>query len=121
MVVLQHNDGVLDVRYAGDKMTFVTNLAEVLPEVLPQSIVSRKVFVDEQVRVLLFGFAAGESLSEHTAAQPAILHFVQGQARVTLDDEEVSAVAGTFIHMPAHLPHSVYAETDVVMMLTLLK
>jgi quercetin dioxygenase-like cupin family protein len=103
-------------------MTFVTNLNEVLPEVLPESIVSRKVFADEQVRVVLFGFAAGESLSEHTAAQAAMLHFVQGQARVTLGEAEaVTAVPGTFIHMPAHLPHSVYAETDVVMMLTLLK
>ena len=102
-------------------MAFVTNLAEMLPEVLPESIVSRKVFSDEQVRVVLFGFAAGESLSEHTAAQAAILHFIEGQARVTLGEEEVSAVPGTFIHMPAHLPHSVYAETDVVMLLTLLK
>jgi quercetin dioxygenase-like cupin family protein len=98
-------------------MAFVTNLAEVLPEILPESIVSRKVFSDEKVRVVLFGFAAGESLSEHTA----ILHFVQGQARVMLAEEAVTAVPGTFIHMSANLPHSVYAETDVVMLLTLLK
>jgi len=30
--------------------------------------------------VVVFGFAQGEELSEHTASMPAVLHFLQGEA-----------------------------------------
>ncbi|GJM39884.1 MAG: hypothetical protein DHS20C20_01660 [Ardenticatenaceae bacterium] len=53
----------------------VGNLAELLPEIPAESIVSRKVYSDDFLKVALFGFAAGEELTEHTAAFPATLHF----------------------------------------------
>ena len=52
---------------------------------------------------------------------PAILHFIQGEASLTLSDETVEAGTGTWIHMPANLQHSVHAKTPVVMLLMLLK
>ena len=71
--------------------------------------------------MVLFGFAPGQSLSEHTASKPAILYFVEGEAALTLGDEEQTAGAGSFVHMAANLPHSVLAKTRVVMLLLLLK
>ena len=91
-----------------------------LPEIAPDSIVSRTFFSDQHVKVILFGFAAGQELSEHTASKPAILHFLQGSARLTLGSDETTAAPGAWVHMPPNLPHSVYAETPVVMMLYLL-
>jgi quercetin dioxygenase-like cupin family protein len=69
----------------------------------------------------LFGFGAGQELSQHTASMPAIMHFLRGEADVGLGADTVAAAAGTWIHMPAELPHSVHAKTPVVMLLTLLK
>lgn len=90
-----------------------------LPEIPPDSIVSRTFYSDDRLKAILFGFAAGQELSEHTAARPAILHFLQGQARLTLGDHATTAGPGTWVHMQPHLPHSIYAETTVVMLLTM--
>lgn len=69
------------------------------------------------VRPILFKFAAGEILSEHTSSYPAVLIFLSGRAAVTLGEDHHEAGPGTWIYMPPHLPHSVTAETPVVMVL----
>lgn len=97
----------------------VENLAALLPEIPAESIVSRKVYSDDLLKVTLFGFAAGEALTEHTAAFPATLHFLSGEATLTLGNDTFEAQAGTWVQMPAHLPHSVLAKTAVTMLLTL--
>jgi quercetin dioxygenase-like cupin family protein len=86
-----------------------------------QGILSRTLFNDHRLKVVLFGFAPGEELSEHTASMPAVLHFVKGEAKVTLGDDFVEAQPGTWVHMPSGLRHSVRAQTPVVMLLLLLK
>ncbi len=82
---------------------------------------SRTILNDERLKAVLFAFSAGQELSEHTAATPAIMHFLDGEAEVTLGDERVSAGAGTWIHMQPHLKHSIRANTAVRMLLLLLK
>ena len=52
---------------------------------------------------------------------PAILHLIQGEATLTLDDDTVEAQPGTWIHMEQNLKHSVKTKTQVVMLLLLLK
>ena len=76
---------------------------------------------DDRLKAVLFGFAQGEELSEHTASMPAVLHFLQGEATVTLGDDRHEATAGAWAHMPAGLKHSIQARTPVVMLLFLLK
>jgi quercetin dioxygenase-like cupin family protein len=100
---------------------FVANLGELLPEIPADSIVSRTLFSDDQVKAVLFGFAAGQELSEHTASTPAILHILEGQATLTLGDQTQAAGPGTWVHMPARLPHALVAQTPVVMLLLLLR
>lgn len=85
------------------------------------STISRTIYQDPSVKAVLFGFDAGQELSEHTAGTPAIIHIVQGSAHMTLGEESLSAQANTWIHMPARTPHSIRAETPVVMLLLLLK
>ncbi|HEC23895.1 MAG TPA: cupin domain-containing protein [Chloroflexi bacterium] len=101
--------------------TYIADLAGSIPEVPEDSILSRTIFESEQIKVMLFGFAAGEELSEHTASMPAILHFLEGEADLTLGDDRMEAGPGTWVHMPAHLSHSIQAKTAVVMMLMLIK
>lgn len=97
----------------------IDDLLAQLPKIPPDSIVSRTFYADDRLKAILFGFAAGQELSEHTASRPAILHFLQGQARLTLGDHATTAGPGTWVRMQPHLPHSIYAETTVVMLLTM--
>jgi quercetin dioxygenase-like cupin family protein len=52
-----------------------------------KDILSRTLFNDDRLKVVAFGFAQGEELSEHTASMPAVLHFLQGEAKLTLGDD----------------------------------
>lgn len=101
---------------------FVCNdLASQLPELAADSIISRTIYRDEQIRTILFAFAAGQELSEHATSFTAVLHFLQGEAHVTLGTEEIEAKAGSWIRMAPNLKHSVYAKTPVQMLLTMIK
>ncbi len=101
--------------------TYLANLSDLLPDIPPDSIVSRAIYTDDRLRAVLFGFAAGQELSEHTASQPAILHVLEGEAHLTLGEDTMSAHAGTWVHMPPHLRHSIVAKTPLVMLLLLIK
>jgi len=50
---------------------------------------------------------------------PAVLHFLQGEAKLTLGDDTVEARPGTWVHMAKGLRHSIQAKTPVVMLLLL--
>lgn len=101
--------------------THIANLIEQVPDIPADSIVSRTVYSDDRLKTILFGFAPGQELSEHTSAQTAILHFVQGEAELTLGEDTMTAQAGTWVHMPPHLPHSITAKTTVLMLLMMFK
>lgn len=98
---------------------YIDNLMALLPDIPADSIVSRTFYADGRLKAILFGFAAGQELSEHTAARPAIMHFLQGHARLTLGGHATTADPGAWVHMQPGLPHSVFAETTVVMLLTM--
>lgn len=102
------------------KATVCDNVLQGL-KIQPNQTISKTLYQDSQLKVVLFGFAPGQELSEHTAAGPVILQFLSGEAHVSLGEESVQAVAGTFLHMPAHLPHSIAAETETRMLLLLWK
>ena len=101
--------------------TFLQNLSELTPTIQPDSIVSKSVANSDSLKAILFGFAAGQELSEHTAAMPAILHFLQGTAVLTLGADTMNVTEGSWVEMEPNLPHSIVAETDVVMLLIMLK
>lgn len=84
-------------------------------------IISRTIYQDSSVKAVIFGFGLGQELSEHTASKPAIMHFLSGEAAVTLGDRDLAAAAGTWVHMAAGQPHSIVARTPVTMLLLLMK
>lgn len=104
-----------------DAFTYIKDLEGLIDSFPPDSILSRKIYQDESLKTILFGFQPGQELSEHTAAVPAILHFLRGEATLILGEETRSAHRGTWIHLPARLPHSIQAKTETLMLLTLLK
>lgn len=104
-------------------MDSYTHILDLAAEAEPPAdgILSRTVFQNEQIKAVLFGFGQGQELSEHTAAKPAMLFFVKGEAVVGLGSDTCDGKPGTWVHMPANLKHSIKAKTPVVMLLVLLK
>jgi quercetin dioxygenase-like cupin family protein len=98
-------------------------IADLAREIVPPAdgTLSRTIHQNDHLKAVLFGFAAGQELSEHTASMPAIMHFLSGDADVTLGPDHVNAKTGSWIYMPAQLQHSIGAKTPVVMLLLLLK
>jgi quercetin dioxygenase-like cupin family protein len=100
--------------------TLYPNLeAEVqIPE---NGILSRTLHNDDHLKVVIFGFAAGQELSAHTAPMAASLYFLRGEAQITLGEEKHDIKAGAFVHMPPQLPHGIVARTPLVMLLSMQK
>lgn len=84
-------------------------------------ILTRTILDNDHTKVVLFTFSKDQELSEHTASKPAILHFLQGTAELTLGDDALTATAGTWVHMPAKTPHRIRTQSPVVMLLVLIK
>ena len=76
---------------------------------------------NDQLKVVLFGFAEGEELSEHTASMSAIIQIIRGRATLTVGSQSVAAGPGTWLSMAPQTPHAVRALSPVIMLLTLLK
>ena len=103
-----------------EEFTYIENLEGLIDTFPPDSILSRNVHQDESSKTILFGFQPGQELSEHTASVPAIIHFLRGEATIVLGEEIKNALPGTWVQMPAHLPHSIKAKTETLMLLTLI-
>ena len=86
----------------------------------PRGILSQTISDEDGVELVLFSFAAGEQLSEHTSARPAIMHVLSGEAELTVEGETHLAAAGAWLRMPAEARHAVVARTPLVMALYLL-
>jgi quercetin dioxygenase-like cupin family protein len=104
-------------------MTLYTLVEDIQAEVpMPDNgVLSRTVFNDESLKIVAFGFSAGQELSPHTAPMAAVLHFLKGEAELTLGSEKKSARAGSLVHMSPGLSHGIVAKTPVVMLLFMLK
>ena len=98
--------------------TVIADLAAEL-EIPQDGTLSRVLYKDDNIRLVLFGFDTDQELTEHTASMPAILQVIRGRARVGLDDQVTTIVPGGWVHMEAHLPHSVLALEPTVLLLTL--
>ena len=99
---------------------YIADLKGLIDSFPPDSILSRTVFQDQGLKVILFGFQPGQELSEHTASVPAILHFLSGQAELVLGQERHTAGPGTWVQLPANLPHSIQASEETLMLLTMI-
>lgn len=85
-----------------------------------RGILSQTLSSEAGIELVLFAFAAGEQLSEHTSARPAIIHVLSGEGELGVAGEMHPARAGTWMRMPADTRHSLAATTPMVMALYLL-
>ena len=84
-------------------------------------IVSRTLFRTPTARVVLFGFAEGQELTEHTSTFQAMIQILSGACEFSLGGQPHALKAGDLLYMPPHLPHAVKATEKFSMLLTLFK
>ncbi len=84
-------------------------------------ILSRTVFSSDRVKAVMFGFDTGQELSEHTAAMPAVIEILEGEADLLLGEDRHQATPGTWIHMAAGTHHAIRATSPLTMLLLLLR
>lgn|SRR5512134_2375394 len=103
-------------------MSHVTldDLSEVVT-IQPGAVVSKVVHRDDAIDVTVFGFDAGEGLTEHTAARPAIVQVLSGALRFTVEGEDVRMTPGSWVHMSVGASHALEALEPTVMLLTMLR
>ncbi len=86
-----------------------------------EAIVSKTILKTGSGSVTLFAFAAGESLSEHTTSQNALVVVTEGTGEITISGEKYSVHKGETIPLPAGEPHALKAVTNFKMILIMLK
>jgi quercetin dioxygenase-like cupin family protein len=102
-----------------EPVLFFTDVAaEAKP--VDRGIHSQTLYDGADVRVVLFAFAPGEELSEHTAARPAIVHVLDGEGDAVVGGEPHALGPGTWFRMPARMPHSIVARRPLRLALYLL-
>lgn len=84
-------------------------------------IVSRTLLRTPSSRMVLFGFAEGQELTEHTSTQHAVIQMLSGECEFSLAGKPHALKAGDLLYMPPHLPHAVRATKKFSMLLTLSK
>lgn len=87
----------------------------------PNGIVSRTLLQTPAGRVVLFGFAAGQELTEHTSTQHALIQILSGACDFSLAGQGRQLKAGDALYMPPGLAHAVKATEQFSMLLTLFK
>ena len=108
-----HDTGVVN-------FTLIRNLNDEI-QIPENGTLSRTLYNDDHVKILVFGFAAGQELSAHTAPMSASIYIHSGDARLTLGEETFDAQAGTLVHMAPQLTHGIFAKTPVIMLLQMYK
>lgn len=99
--------------------TVFTDLATEV-EIPRDGTISRVLYRDDRLRVVVFGFDQGQELTEHTAASAAVIQVVTGRIRLTLGGDTVELGGAGWAHMTPGLPHSLVAIEPTVMLLTML-
>jgi len=87
----------------------------------PNGIVSRTILRTPNSRVVLFGFAEGQELTEHTSTQHALIQILSGECEFSLAGKPHLLKGGDLLYMPPNLPHAVRATKQFSMLLTLSK
>lgn len=81
-------------------------------------VISRTLAQGKPLSVTLFAFDKGEEISSHSAGGDAMVYILDGEAKITIGDEDFVVKKGETIVMPAHVPHALLATEKFKMLLT---
>jgi quercetin dioxygenase-like cupin family protein len=88
-----------------------------LVEYAAGQVVSRTLAQNKAVSITLFAFAEGEEISSHASGGDALVYLLDGEAAITIGEEEFTLGKGETIVMPAGVPHALFAVKQFKMLL----
>jgi quercetin dioxygenase-like cupin family protein len=100
--------------------TFFPSLTETIEAIPESSIVSRTILKADHFKAIVFAFAPGQELSQHTASVPAVIQILEGECALTVGEASYEGKPGTWVYMEASVPHSLLAKTPVKMLLLMM-
>lgn len=72
-------------------------------------IVSRTLYTSDTLRVVLFAFAPGQELTEHTNGRRALVQVIAGRCQFKFNDRWEWLEQGALLHLPPRHPHALKA------------
>ncbi len=99
--------------------TLTTFILSVTADIAEKSTISKNFFKTDGFRAMMFSFAAGEELTDHSSKKQGILHVLSGKGVFATESETVQLEENSWIHIPAELTHRVKAESDLHFLLYL--
>lgn len=103
----------------GPGYRFYADLAGEAPAVT-RGIHSQTLSDEAGVELVLFTMAAGERLSEHTAARPAIVHVLSGEGTLIVAGDSHELAPGAWLRMAERTAHAIVARSGLAFALYLL-
>jgi quercetin dioxygenase-like cupin family protein len=100
--------------------TVLADLAS-LVEIPKDGTLSRVLYKDDHIRLVVFGFDTGQELTDHTAGVPITIHLVSGRMELTAGENHSEIDSKAWVQIPAGMTHAVKALEPSIMVLTLLK
>jgi len=85
------------------------------------SIVSRTLMGNKSGTVTMFAFTAGQALSKHSAPFDALVNVLDGEAKITIGEDDFVLKGGEILMMPADIPHLVEALENSKILLVMIK
>lgn len=70
-------------------------------------------------RVVLFTFKAGQQLKEHSTTSQILVQVLRGRVTFSTAGNSVKLQAGMVLQLEENVSHSILAQTDAIMMVTM--
>jgi quercetin dioxygenase-like cupin family protein len=70
-------------------------------------------------RMVLFAFKAGQQLKEHHTSSQILVQVLRGRITFSVGGQSVKLQAGMLLQVEAAVPHSVLAQSNAIMLLTM--
>ena len=80
-------------------------------------VVSKTLSQNKAVSLTLFAFDKNEEIGTHASGGDALVYLLDGEAKITIEEEEFFLKKGETILMPAGKPHSLWATERFKMVL----
>lgn len=90
---------------------------ESLVEYQEGQVISRTLAQGKPLSITLFAFDKEEEISSHSSSGDALVYILDGEAEITIREEQFNLVKGETIVMPAGIPHALYAKERFKMLL----
>lgn len=85
------------------------------------SVVSKTIVKKPSGNITLFAFDKGEGLAEHSSPYEALVQLLDGKAEIIIGGTSYNLETGQSIILPANITHSLKANEQFKMMLTMIK